>query len=169
MPAEQSNGSAIAPVGGTEEDVHERVLRLEDEVRHLTEAVSARTLMGTAIGILAERYGCTSHQAWTLITRVSSHTNLKAREIARVVVAVVDGSDDPDVEALVAIVGEHLPGLVRRTGPAVPGAVPGGASTRAGGGAAGSLGGAKLDDGSLSGGCLDDGILGGGDQTGGEP
>jgi hypothetical protein len=120
MSAEQSNNPV--PATGSPEDLRAEVARLEHEVLQLREAVATRTLLGTAIGMLAERYGCTSQQAWTLITRVSSNSNLKAREVARLVVALADGTLEPGDEAHVASIAPHLPGLGRRTPPSPRGA-----------------------------------------------
>jgi hypothetical protein len=113
MPAQQSDWSAPGrtPVVGT--DLESRVLRLEDENLTLKEAVRTRTLIGTAIGLLAERYRCTTQEAWALVTRVSSHTNIKAREVARVVVRFADGSHDAGDRVLLETLAPHLPGLVR--------------------------------------------------------
>jgi len=124
MPAEQSDGSAADHTPVLDTDLAGRVLRLEREIASLQEAVRTRTLIGTAIGILAERYGCTSEQAWALIGRVSSHTNVKARDVARVVVASADGSHDAGDRVLLDTLAPHLPGLVRTGRAAGPTRVP---------------------------------------------
>ena len=117
MPAAQSNGSAAGPTPAVATQLESQVTRLEREIVSLQEAVRSRTLIGTAIGILAERYGCTSEQAWALIGRVSSHTNVKARDIARVVVAAADGSHDAGDRVLLETLTPHLPGLVKMARP----------------------------------------------------
>jgi len=124
MPAAQSNGSAAGPTPAVATQLESQVTRLEREIVSLQEAVRSRTLIGTAIGILAERYGCTTAQAWALIGRVSSHTNVKARDIARVVVAAADGSHDAGDRVLLDTLAPHLPGLVRTGRAAGPTRVP---------------------------------------------
>lgn len=91
---------------------------LESEVENLRRALETRTQIGIALGILTERYGCTSPQAWTLLTRLSSHTNIKVVEIARALVASADGTaDEHDVTTL----GELTAHLPRRTNAAIDG------------------------------------------------
>lgn len=49
---------------------------------NLHEAVRSRQVIGEAIGILRERYGITSEQAFDRLTRASQHLNIKLRSIA---------------------------------------------------------------------------------------
>ncbi len=91
-----------------------RIADLEREVADLRIALESRTMTSLATGVLAERFGCTSDQAWSVLTRVSSHTNLKVREVARLVVALVDGTLDPADAELVHRLEPHLPGLAPR-------------------------------------------------------
>ncbi|MBG0740466.1 GAF and ANTAR domain-containing protein [Paeniglutamicibacter antarcticus] len=48
----------------------------------LGEAISTRDLIGQAKGILMERYKITGHQAFTILARASSQSNVKLREVA---------------------------------------------------------------------------------------
>ncbi|WP_246475657.1 GAF and ANTAR domain-containing protein [Brevibacterium renqingii] len=48
----------------------------------LYEAVASRDLIGQAKGILMERHKINEHDAFLLLTKVSSNTNRKLREIA---------------------------------------------------------------------------------------
>src|SRR4051812_15654781 len=82
--------------------LEERCAELELEVVHLRRALESRTLIGVATGLLAERYGCTSTQAWALLRRLSSHANVKIREVARGLVAEVDGMPDDQVVVTLA-------------------------------------------------------------------
>lgn len=48
----------------------------------LYEAVASRDLIGQAKGILMERHKIAEHEAFLLLTKVSSNTNTKLREVA---------------------------------------------------------------------------------------
>lgn len=50
---------------------------------NLTRALDARTLVGQAVGIVMERYGVNSAAAFQVLVRISSHSNLKLRDIAQ--------------------------------------------------------------------------------------
>ena len=106
----------------TKLEADQRVADLEREVADLRTALESRTVTSVATGILAERFGCTSSQAWAVLTRVSSHTNLKVRDVARVVVALVDGTLEPEDAELVPRLAPHLPGLLPAPGPRRSGA-----------------------------------------------
>lgn len=47
------------------------------EIEHLTTALATRDLIGQAKGILMERFKISAHQAFTLLTTVSTNTNTK--------------------------------------------------------------------------------------------
>jgi len=85
---------------------------LEGELANLRRALESRTEIGIALGILAERYGCTSSQSWTLLTRLSSHTNIKVVQIAHALVSSADGRADEQDAATLCTLAAHLP---RRT------------------------------------------------------
>jgi GAF domain-containing protein len=52
----------------------------------LQEALATRQLIGQATGIVMERYGLDEGRAFDYLLRVSSHSNIKVREVAREVV-----------------------------------------------------------------------------------
>jgi len=52
------------------------------EVEHLKVGMDRRTVIGQAQGILMERFDMDSEHAFALLTRLSSHSNRKLREIA---------------------------------------------------------------------------------------
>jgi GAF domain-containing protein len=56
------------------------------QVEQLTEALRTRTDIGTAIGILMERYGISSEQAFGFLARSSQSRNVKVRVLARHVI-----------------------------------------------------------------------------------
>jgi len=64
------------------------------EVGNLSEAVRTRTLIGQAVGIVMERYGLNDQRAFAFLQRLSSHRNVKLREIAQEIVASGPGATD---------------------------------------------------------------------------
>jgi len=56
------------------------------EVHNLNEALRSRQMIGQAIGILIERYKLDEQGAFNFLARLSSHSNIKLREIATRVV-----------------------------------------------------------------------------------
>jgi GAF domain-containing protein len=52
------------------------------ELQQLKTAVDTRTVIGVALGILMERFHITQDQAFSALTRVSSHSNRKLRDLA---------------------------------------------------------------------------------------
>lgn len=53
------------------------------EVAHLQEAVRTRQVIGTAIGVVMERYQLEEDRAFAFLARLSQHQNVKLREVAR--------------------------------------------------------------------------------------
>lgn len=82
---------------------------LRDEITQLREAVTSQRDIGMAIGLLSARYGCSTEQAWRTMLRVSQDSNTKVRHVARVLVAVHDGTADAAAEELLASFVGHLP------------------------------------------------------------
>jgi hypothetical protein len=56
------------------------------QVENLGEALHSRSDIGTAVGILMERYSVDRHQAFAFLTRNSQHRNIKVRELAQQVI-----------------------------------------------------------------------------------
>jgi len=104
------------PIGGHESaepecgtpDVAELMTRLraaEAEVAQLREALASQRVIGVAIGILAHRFRCSPEQSWQLLVRLSQTSNVKVRELSRILVDAHAGHDvaaDADVLAMVA-------------------------------------------------------------------
>lgn len=77
-----------------------QVQTLRQQVDDLQKGLVSRQRVGFACGVLAERYGLSPEVAWGLLTRLSQTTNIKVRDIARVVHADLDGgvrSEDAEV------------------------------------------------------------------------
>jgi hypothetical protein len=53
------------------------------EIGNLTQAVQSRTVIGQAIGILMERYSLNDERAFAFLQRLSSHRNVKLRQVAQ--------------------------------------------------------------------------------------
>jgi GAF domain-containing protein len=68
---------------------------------HLSTALASRTVIGQAVGILMERYGLDPDQAFGYLRRVSSHSNVKLRDVADALVHQVSeqasGAPDPEL------------------------------------------------------------------------
>jgi GAF domain-containing protein len=59
------------------------------EINHLNEALASRQAIGEAIGVLMERYNLDEQAAFNFLARLSSHQNVKLRDIAASMVADV--------------------------------------------------------------------------------
>jgi hypothetical protein len=53
------------------------------QIKHLTEALATRDVIGQAKGILMERYQITARQAFAALTTVSYRAQIKLREVAQ--------------------------------------------------------------------------------------
>lgn len=82
---------------------------LRDEIAHLHEALRSQRVIGTAVGLVAATYGCSTEQAWRTVLRVSQDSNTKVRTVARTLVAVHDGTADDADRALLHTFAAHLP------------------------------------------------------------
>jgi hypothetical protein len=89
---------------------HDEVAELTAVVAQLRNGMATRQLIGTATGLVAARFGCTTEQSWALLARVSQHTNIKLREIARVMVDAHNGASKPEDAAILGRVSSQLPG-----------------------------------------------------------
>lgn len=65
------------------------LLGYAEQVEQLSEGLHARSDIGTAIGILMERYGIDRHQAFAFLARNSQNRNVKVRILAQ---RVIDGT-----------------------------------------------------------------------------
>ncbi|GAA5115721.1 GAF and ANTAR domain-containing protein [Alloalcanivorax gelatiniphagus] len=79
----------------TEEDVHDGLalaahvgvaLAAAQEVEQLEKAVSGRTVIGQATGILMERFDLDADRAFSVLGRMSQQNNVKLRELAQQIV-----------------------------------------------------------------------------------
>jgi GAF domain-containing protein len=70
------------------------ILGYAEQVEQLSNAVQTRTDIGTAVGILMERYHVNRHQAFAFLTRNSQDRNIKVRVLAQ---QVIDDTLEPPV------------------------------------------------------------------------
>ena len=92
---------------------------LRDEIAQLTEAVHSQRAIGMAIGLLSAKYGCSTEQAWRTMLRVSQDSNTKIRTVARILVAVHDGTANVDDHDLLRTFESQLPASGWPSGPSV--------------------------------------------------
>jgi hypothetical protein len=86
------------------------LVQLRAQVVQLREATASRQAIGTATGLIAARFHCSTEQAWAVLVRVSQHANVKVRVIARVIVDAHDGRTQPADAAILLQVSAQLPG-----------------------------------------------------------
>jgi GAF domain-containing protein len=67
------------------------ILEYAEQVEQLSEALHTRTDIGTAVGIVMERYGIERSRAFAFLVRYSNDRNLKIRVLAQ---QVIDGTFD---------------------------------------------------------------------------
>ena len=78
------------------------------KIRNLELAVESQRTIGIAIGLLAQRAGISSDDAWRQLVQTSQDTNLKVREIARILVDARNGRAEPADAATLARVTAGL-------------------------------------------------------------
>ena len=62
------------------------LLGYAEQVEQLSEALHTRTDIGTAVGIVMERYGIDRHKAFAFLSRISNNRNIKLRVLAHEVI-----------------------------------------------------------------------------------
>jgi hypothetical protein len=103
------DGQQHLDVAGEHPDV--AALRdLQLKVENLERALASQRTIGIVIGVLAERYQCTTSDAWAYLRRLSQSLNIKVRDIARVLQGACDGSIDAADAELAATLDDRLPG-----------------------------------------------------------
>ncbi|MEU3948852.1 ANTAR domain-containing protein [Streptomyces sp. NPDC029526] len=60
----------------------DRILRLEEEVQQLKDAVVSHAVVDQAIGMVVALGRVTPDQGWTVLREVSQRTNIKLRNVA---------------------------------------------------------------------------------------
>ncbi|MBT2526482.1 ANTAR domain-containing protein [Streptomyces sp. ISL-99] len=65
------------------------------EIAQLRQALSSRTVIGQAQGMLMAFGACSADEAWHVLVEVSQRTNIKLREVATALVAAARGIERP--------------------------------------------------------------------------
>jgi hypothetical protein len=86
-----------------------RIAELERTVVELRAGMESRQLLGTATGLTMALSGMTPEEAWQVLVGLSSRSNVKVREVGRVLVGAHTGSLTPDDTHLVERIRPHLP------------------------------------------------------------
>jgi len=94
-------------------ELMQRLHTAEREVAELKHALASQRLIGVAIGLLAHRFACSPEQAWRLLVRLSQTSNVKVREVARILADAHSGADVTADADVLAILATQLPGQIR--------------------------------------------------------
>lgn len=86
-----------------------RVADLEEQVAQLEGALRTQRQISVVVGILAERLGCSTELSWSVLVRLSQSTNIRVREIARVVGDAYDGRGRAEDAVLLTRLMSSLP------------------------------------------------------------
>jgi hypothetical protein len=87
----------------------EQVRQLDIQVAHLELALRSQRQIGVAIGLVAQRFGCTTDQAWRVLVRLSQNTNIKVREVARLLCEAFDGVSKSEDSELLRVLAVQMP------------------------------------------------------------
>lgn len=94
-------------------DLRQQLAAAERKIAELKEAVASQRLIGVAVGLLAHRFSCSPEQSWRLLVRLSQSSNVKVREVARILTDAHSGADvSADAEVL-AVLADQLPGEIQ--------------------------------------------------------
>ncbi|WP_244282959.1 ANTAR domain-containing protein [Streptomyces flavidovirens] len=69
--------------------------QMRAEITQLRQALSSRTVIGQAQGMLMALAACSADEAWDVLVEVSQRTNIKLREVAAALVAAAGGNELP--------------------------------------------------------------------------
>ena len=100
-------GQSPAGPQPSQEEPDTELARLRTEISTLRAALETRQLTGQATGLVAGWLRVSTREAWEILRIISNVTNLRAREVARLLVASINGPvpDLGDQESLRNIAG----------------------------------------------------------------
>lgn len=94
-----------------------RVAQLEAEIAQLKDALARRQQIGVATGLLAQRFGISPEQAWSLLVRLSQNGHVKVRDIAQATINGHCGRIGPAEAQIFAAIQPYLPDGIHLIGP----------------------------------------------------
>jgi hypothetical protein len=86
-----------------------RVAELEATIAQLREAMVSRQQLGVVTGIVAAKLEVTPDEAWAVLVRLSQDTNVKVREVGRVIHDAFTGQLASEDEGLAGILDAKSP------------------------------------------------------------
>jgi len=84
----------VEPLGALFAHQSAQAIAYAQEVGNLGEAMRTRTMIGQAVGIVMERYGLNDERAFAFLQRLSSHRNVKLRQVAQEIIDAGPGARD---------------------------------------------------------------------------
>jgi hypothetical protein len=87
-----------------------RVAELEATIAQLRDAMVSRQQLGVVTGIVAAKLEVTPDEAWAVLVRLSQDTNVKVREIGRVIHDAYTGHLAREDEGLAGLLDAKSPG-----------------------------------------------------------
>ncbi len=83
---------SVQGLGAVVDELQAQVARLQEEVRTLEAGMETREMIGNACGLAAAWLSISTVQAWEIVRIMSNLTNMRAREVARLLVASANNS-----------------------------------------------------------------------------
>jgi hypothetical protein len=87
-----------------------RVAELEATIAQLREAMVSRQQLGVVTGLVATRLEVTPDEAWAVLVRLSQDTNVKVREVGRVIHDAYTGRLASEDQGLAELLDAKSPG-----------------------------------------------------------
>ena len=86
-----------------------RVAELEATIAQLREGMVSRQQLGVVTGIVATKLEVTPDEGWAVLVRLSQDTNVKVREVGRVILDAYSGRLADEDEALATLIVDRCP------------------------------------------------------------
>jgi hypothetical protein len=86
-----------------------RVAELEATIAQLREGMVSRQQLGVVTGIVATKLEVTPDEGWAVLVRLSQDTNVKVREVGRVILDAYSGRLAEEDEALATLLVDRCP------------------------------------------------------------
>jgi hypothetical protein len=86
-----------------------RIAELEATIAQLREAMVSRQQLGVVTGIVATKLEVTPDEAWAVLVRLSQDTNVKVRDVGRVILDAYAGRLASEDQRLAALLDARSP------------------------------------------------------------